>query len=247
MCRVASGSQTRLAPRAALPPRRASCSTAKRYLNRRTKWCRDRVGDGDSKLTWLFVPFLQVYPELQITNVVEANQPISIQNWCKKGRKQCRSHTHIVVPYRCLGKKFEWSHVDVTEHVGSYVCECSCDTCLWWVNFVVAVGEFVSDALLVPDKCKFLHQERMDQCESHLHWHTVAKEVRTDGIKCHCCKLHIRHHSCQVSVYCFLLCLVLSNSQWLSVTKHPLISRSEHSAVHLLCHFVYPHASLIVH
>ncbi len=40
------------------------------------------------------------------------------------------------------------------------------------------VGEFVSDALLVPDKCKFLHQERMDMCESHLHWHTVAKEVR---------------------------------------------------------------------
>ncbi|KAM7407280.1 hypothetical protein PAMA_003144 [Pampus argenteus] len=82
----------------------------------------------------------EVYPELQITNVVEANQPVSIQNWCKKGRKQCRFHTHIVVPYRCL------------------------------------VGEFVSDALLVPDKCKFLHQERMDQCESHLHWHTVAKE-----------------------------------------------------------------------
>ncbi|KAG8000430.1 Amyloid-like protein 2, partial [Nibea albiflora] len=82
----------------------------------------------------------EVYPELQITNVVEANQPVSIQNWCKKGRKQCHSHTHIVVPYRCL------------------------------------VGEFVSDALLVPDKCKFLHQERMDQCESHLHWHTVAKE-----------------------------------------------------------------------
>ncbi|XP_014858469.1 PREDICTED: amyloid beta A4 protein-like isoform X1 [Poecilia mexicana] len=82
----------------------------------------------------------EVYPELQITNVVEANQPVSIQNWCKKGRNQCHSHMHIVVPYRCL------------------------------------VGEFVSDALLVPDKCKFLHQERMDKCESHLHWHTVAKE-----------------------------------------------------------------------
>ncbi|XP_078478166.1 LOW QUALITY PROTEIN: amyloid-beta A4 protein-like [Lampetra planeri] len=87
----------------------------------------------------------EVYPELQITNVVEANLPVSIQNWCRNGRKQCRSHMHIVVPYRCL------------------------------------VGEFVSDALLVPDKlvpdkCKFLHQERMDQCESHLHWHTVAKE-----------------------------------------------------------------------
>uniref|UniRef100_A0A665VFU8 Amyloid-beta A4 protein n=1 Tax=Echeneis naucrates TaxID=173247 RepID=A0A665VFU8_ECHNA len=82
----------------------------------------------------------EVYPALQITNVVEANQPVSIQNWSKRGRKQSRSHTHIVVPYRCL------------------------------------VGEFVSDALLVPEKCKFLHQERMDQCESHLHWHTVAQE-----------------------------------------------------------------------
>uniref|UniRef100_A0A8C6XYL3 Amyloid-beta A4 protein n=1 Tax=Naja naja TaxID=35670 RepID=A0A8C6XYL3_NAJNA len=82
----------------------------------------------------------QVYPELQITNVVEANQPVTIRNWCKQGRKQCKSHPYIVVPYRCL------------------------------------VGEFVSDALLVPDKCKFLHQERMDICETHLHWHTVAKE-----------------------------------------------------------------------
>nr|KAF6473157.1 amyloid beta precursor protein [Rousettus aegyptiacus] len=84
---------------------------------------------------------LEVYPELQITNVVEANQPVTIQNWCKRGRKQCKTHGHIVIPYRCL------------------------------------VGEFVSDALLVPDKCKFLHQERMDVCETHLHWHTVAKET----------------------------------------------------------------------
>ncbi|XP_006872536.1 PREDICTED: amyloid beta A4 protein isoform X7 [Chrysochloris asiatica] len=83
----------------------------------------------------------EVYPELQITNVVEANQPVTIQNWCKRGRKQCKTHAHIVIPYRCL------------------------------------VGEFVSDALLVPDKCKFLHQERMDVCETHLHWHTVAKET----------------------------------------------------------------------
>ncbi|XP_053513521.1 amyloid-beta precursor protein isoform X6 [Artibeus jamaicensis] len=83
----------------------------------------------------------EVYPELQITNVVEANQPVTIQNWCKRGRKQCKSHGHMVIPYRCL------------------------------------VGEFVSDALLVPDKCKFLHQERMDVCETHLHWHTVAKET----------------------------------------------------------------------
>uniref|UniRef100_A0A8D0LAV5 Amyloid-beta A4 protein n=1 Tax=Sphenodon punctatus TaxID=8508 RepID=A0A8D0LAV5_SPHPU len=46
----------------------------------------------------------EVYPELQITNVVEANQPVTIQNWCKRGRKQCKSHSHIIVPYRCLGE-----------------------------------------------------------------------------------------------------------------------------------------------
>lgn len=55
-------------------------------------------------------------------------------------------------------------------------------TCNEQKHIHVAVGEFVSDALLVPDKCKFLHQERMDQCESHLHWHTVAKEVRRNKI-----------------------------------------------------------------
>lgn len=39
------------------------------------------------------------------------------------------------------------------------------------------MGEFVSDVLLVPEKCRFFHKERMDVCESHQHWHTVAKEV----------------------------------------------------------------------
>ncbi|XP_053123692.1 amyloid beta precursor like protein 1 isoform X2 [Hemicordylus capensis] len=83
----------------------------------------------------------EVYPELQITNAVEGTQPVTIDNWCKKGRPQCKGHHHIVVPYRCL------------------------------------VGEFVSEALLVPDKCKFLHQEKMDSCESYLYWHSVAKEA----------------------------------------------------------------------
>lgn len=46
----------------------------------------------------------QMYPDLQITNVVEANQPVSIDNWCQRGKKQCKGHTHIVVPYKCLGE-----------------------------------------------------------------------------------------------------------------------------------------------
>ncbi|XP_032565307.1 amyloid-like protein 2 isoform X8 [Chiroxiphia lanceolata] len=92
----------------------------------------------------------EMYPDLQITNVVEANQPVSIDSWCKHGKKQCKDHTHIVVPYKCL------------------------------------VGEFVSDVLLVPEKCRFFHKERMDVCESHQHWHTVAKEAcLTEGMILH--------------------------------------------------------------
>ncbi|KAM3875477.1 amyloid beta precursor like protein 2 [Diretmus argenteus] len=83
----------------------------------------------------------EMYPELHITNVVEANQPIRIENWCKKEKKVCKGHAHIVVPYKCL------------------------------------VGEFVSDVLLVPEKCKFFHKERMDMCVSHQQWHGVAKEA----------------------------------------------------------------------
>ncbi|XP_029877754.1 amyloid-like protein 2 isoform X4 [Aquila chrysaetos chrysaetos] len=92
----------------------------------------------------------EMYPDLQITNVVEANQPVSIDSWCKRGKKQCKDHTHIVVPYKCL------------------------------------VGEFVSDVLLVPEKCRFFHKERMDVCESHQHWQTVAKEAcLTEGMILH--------------------------------------------------------------
>ncbi|XP_009071861.1 PREDICTED: amyloid-like protein 2 isoform X4 [Acanthisitta chloris] len=92
----------------------------------------------------------EMYPDLQITNVVEANQPVSIDNWCKRGKKLCKDYIRIVVPYKCL------------------------------------VGEFVSDVLLVPEKCRFFHKERMDVCESHQHWHTVAKEAcLTEGMILH--------------------------------------------------------------
>lgn len=39
------------------------------------------------------------------------------------------------------------------------------------------VGEFVSDVLLVPEKCQFFHKERMEVCENHQHWHSVVKEA----------------------------------------------------------------------
>ncbi|XP_035261364.1 amyloid-like protein 1 isoform X1 [Anguilla anguilla] len=48
------------------------------------------------------------------------------------------------------------------------------------------VGEYVSEALLVTDRCRFLHQEQMDACESHVYWHNIAKEACTaDSLELH--------------------------------------------------------------
>ncbi|XP_066205140.1 amyloid beta precursor like protein 1 [Saccopteryx leptura] len=45
------------------------------------------------------------------------------------------------------------------------------------VPFHCLPGEFVSEALLVPEGCRFLHQERMDQCESSTWRHQEAQEA----------------------------------------------------------------------
>ncbi|XP_043847871.1 amyloid-like protein 2 isoform X6 [Dromiciops gliroides] len=83
----------------------------------------------------------EMYPELKITNVMEANKRVVIDNWCKKGKKQCKPRSHIVIPYKCIA------------------------------------GEFVSDVLLVPERCQFFHKEKTDVCEYHQHWHAVTKEA----------------------------------------------------------------------
>ncbi|XP_070767468.1 amyloid beta precursor like protein 1 isoform X1 [Enoplosus armatus] len=47
-------------------------------------------------------------------------------------------------------------------------------------------GEYVSEALLVPDRCRFLHREQMDACESYVYWHNIAKEKCTaDNLELH--------------------------------------------------------------
>ncbi|XP_017321747.1 amyloid-like protein 2 isoform X2 [Ictalurus punctatus] len=48
----------------------------------------------------------EMYPKLEITNVLEANQPVKIENWCRKGKKQCNPQAHTVVPYKCLVGEF---------------------------------------------------------------------------------------------------------------------------------------------
>ena len=50
----------------------------------------------------------QVYPDKDINNIVESNHYMKIGNWCKLGRKKCKSPARWVKPFRCLGKpRFE--------------------------------------------------------------------------------------------------------------------------------------------
>lgn len=92
----------------------------------------------------------EMYPNLQISHAEEANKPVTIPQWCKKGWGHCQNRAPIVVPFRCLE------------------------------------GEYVSEALLVPDRCRFLHKEQMDICESYVYWHNIAKEACTaDSLELH--------------------------------------------------------------
>lgn len=48
----------------------------------------------------------KAYPNLNITNIVEANKETKIKNWCKQGSKQCTTEKKVV-PYRCLVDEYE--------------------------------------------------------------------------------------------------------------------------------------------
>jgi hypothetical protein len=47
-----------------------------------------------------------MYPKLNITNIVENNEPIELPNWCQPGTKECKEKI-TVTPYRCLVNEYE--------------------------------------------------------------------------------------------------------------------------------------------
>ena len=50
----------------------------------------------------------KVYPERDITNIVESSHYVKVSNWCKLGQKKCRSGSQQwVKPYRCLGESHQ--------------------------------------------------------------------------------------------------------------------------------------------
>ena len=46
----------------------------------------------------------KIYPKLNISNIVEANEKVLFKNWCKVGSSECDTEKKVV-PYRCLGRK----------------------------------------------------------------------------------------------------------------------------------------------
>jgi len=45
---------------------------------------------------------VQVYPHLDVWNVVEASEKVTIGNWCNFAHNNCH-HRFKVRPFRCLG------------------------------------------------------------------------------------------------------------------------------------------------
>ena len=55
------------------------------------------------------IPFtfflLQVYPHMDVTNIMESASEVVIENWCNfHGKCHQKHHSHTVRPYRCLGR-----------------------------------------------------------------------------------------------------------------------------------------------
>ncbi|XP_070534916.1 amyloid beta precursor like protein 2-like [Ptychodera flava] len=82
----------------------------------------------------------KIYPDLEITNVVDASEEEKINDWCRVGNVGKCKHSHKVQPYRCI------------------------------------VGEFESDALMVPNDCKFSHIHDSLVCLTHDKWVSQARE-----------------------------------------------------------------------
>lgn len=104
------------------------------WLSDKTQGCPDTLED---VLTYC----KKVYPDHNITNVVESSRFYDIPNWPmgNAGRK----HTHHVRPFRCL------------------------------------VGDFQSDALLVPQHCEFDHRHDITLCKEFSHWNRIADTACT--------------------------------------------------------------------
>jgi len=127
------------------------CGFRNQYLNRNGEW----VSDSDPNAVCLQGKYdilkycRRVYPDLDVTNIVESTHSTKVVDWCKSDGKPCK-WTFWVNPYRCV------------------------------------VGEFESEALLVPEGCHFGHVDDREVCEDLKHWNSTAHrecEKRDGGME----------------------------------------------------------------
>uniref|UniRef100_A0A915KYI8 E1 domain-containing protein n=1 Tax=Romanomermis culicivorax TaxID=13658 RepID=A0A915KYI8_ROMCU len=81
----------------------------------------------------------KVYPHLQITNIVEAENQLTISDWCKAPEGSTCKWSFLSRPFKCL------------------------------------VGEFESEALLVPQGCHFGHVDDRSECKDFDYWNRTAQ------------------------------------------------------------------------
>ncbi|KAI2656411.1 Amyloid-beta A4 protein [Labeo rohita] len=110
-----------------------------------------------------------------------------------QGRQGCFTQPNKILPYcQEMYPGLQISHVEEASYPATIQGWCKkgwghCQTRTFIVvPYRCLVGEYVSEALLVPDRCRFLHQEQMDSCESYVYWHNIAKEACTaDSLELH--------------------------------------------------------------
>ncbi|KAM8827285.1 amyloid beta precursor like protein 1 [Synchiropus picturatus] len=110
-----------------------------------------------------------------------------------QGRKDCFKEPSEILSYcQEMYPALQISHVEEAKSPVTipYWCKKGWGHCQNRPPIVVPYrcleGEYVSEALLVPDRCRFLHQEQMDACESYVYWHNIAKEACTaDSLELH--------------------------------------------------------------
>jgi phage host-nuclease inhibitor protein Gam len=80
-------------------------------------WKKDDTTDCLSEPWEILVYCKKMYPKLDITNIVEASEKVTIENWCRHGHERCHHHgSHTVRPYRCLEGPFQSDALLVPEH-----------------------------------------------------------------------------------------------------------------------------------
>ncbi|XP_064595502.1 amyloid-beta precursor-like protein [Liolophura sinensis] len=98
-------------------------------------WARDEKTDCLQDSVEILNYCKKMYPNHDVTNVVEANYVVTIEDWCSVGHKHCHSHgSHTVRPFRCLVGAFQSTALLVPEHCrfDHYHDTGLCERYDWW-------------------------------------------------------------------------------------------------------------------